>query len=135
MYHSKREAKQFGTIKFIINRKASVIMFGGGMMKRMAILNYVSQSGGKVAVSEIVQELDTKEKDVEKAVEWARKKLGMAIHIEDGFVVVSASAMAQFQSQKSGVVKEKVVYMIKCSSCGYDNMQGTQKCTNCGAPL
>ncbi|MFW9844558.1 MAG: hypothetical protein ACFFEV_08275 [Candidatus Thorarchaeota archaeon] len=110
-------------------------MFGGGMMKRMAILNYVGQSGGKVSVSEIVQELDTKEKDVKKAVEWARKKLGMAIHIEDEFVVMKASAMAQFQKQQAPVVREKVVYMIKCDNCQHDNMQGTQKCTNCGAPL
>ena len=112
-------------------------MFGGGMMKRMAILNYVMQSGGKVAVSEIVQELDTKEKDVKKAVEWSRKKLGMAVHIEDGFVVMGAGTMAQLQKQRQGstVVQERVVYMIKCDNCQHDNMQGTQKCTNCGAPL
>ncbi len=112
-------------------------MFGGGMMKRMAILNYVGQSGGRVAVSEIVQELETSEKDVKKAVDWARKKLGMAIHVEDDFVVMKASAMAQFQKQGQGstVVREKVVYMIKCDNCQHDNMQGTQKCTNCGAPL
>ncbi|MGY5880323.1 MAG: hypothetical protein RTV31_08730 [Candidatus Thorarchaeota archaeon] len=112
-------------------------MFGGGMMKRMAILNYVGQSGGKVAVSEIVQELDTKEKDVKKAVEWARKKLGMAIHIEDEFVVMKASAIARLkgQQQQQPTVVREVVYMIKCDNCQHDNLQGTQKCTNCGAPL
>ena len=106
-------------------------------MKRMAILNYVMQSGGKVAVSEIVQELDTKEKDVKKAVEWSRKKLGMAVHIEDDFVVMGAGTKAQLQKQRQGstVVQERVVYMIKCDNCQHDNMQGTQKCTNCGAPL
>lgn len=106
-------------------------------MKRMAILNYVMQSGGRVAISEIVQELDTSEKDVSKAVDWARKKMGMAIHIEDGFVEMKASAMARIQQQGQGtpVVRERVVYMIKCDNCQHDNMQGTQKCTNCGAPL
>jgi rRNA maturation endonuclease Nob1 len=113
-------------------------MFGGGMMKRVAILNYVGQSDGKVAISELVQELDTKEKDVKKAVEWARKKLGMAIHIEDDFVVMKASALAQLKSQRQQqqpTVVREVVYMIKCDNCQHDNLQGTQKCTNCGAPL
>ena len=107
------------------------------MMKRMAILNYIRQSGERVAISEIVQELDTKEKDVVKAVDWARKKLGIAIRVEGEFVIVKAGAMARLQKQGQGatVVQERVVYMIKCDNCQHDNMQGTQKCTNCGAPL
>ena len=113
-------------------------MFGGGMSKRMTILNYVLQSGGKVAVRELVQELDTKEKDVKKAVEWGRKKMGWTIQIEDEFVVLKGRTMAQLkakQQQQQPTVVREVVYMIKCDNCQHDNLQGTQKCTNCGAPL
>ena len=101
----------------------------GGMRKNIIILNYIQQCGEKVAVSDIIRDLEVKEKDVKKAVEFARKKMGIVLRIEDGYVI------GKIPQRGEPVVQERVVYMIKCQNCDHDNLQGTQKCTNCGAPL